>query len=172
MMQLYKFILIYKLYLLKRLMYFCRGKRKIMIQRIQTLYLLIAAIAAGGLIFVFSLWKENELTTYAFNLFSSENMLLKMIPIFFIGSSVLSLITIFSFKKRQLQFVLNRLNILINLILLGVLIYYLLMLSGETKVSEKGIGVFIPFVVVLLLVLANRAIYKDENLVKSVDRLR
>ena len=67
---------------------------------------------------------------------------------------------------------LNRLNILINLILLGVLIYYLLMLSGETDVSEKGIGVFIPFVVVLLLVLANRAIYKDENLVKSVDRLR
>ena len=153
-------------------MYFCRGKIKIMIQRIQTLYLLIAAIAAGGLIFVFSLWKENELTTNAFDLFSSESMLLKMIPIFFIGSSVLSLITIFLFKKRQLQFVLNRLNILINLILLGVLIYYLLMLSGETKVSENGIGVFIPFVVVLLLVLANRAIYKDENLVKSVDRLR
>ena len=143
-----------------------------MIQRIQTLYLMVAAMAAGGLTFVFSLWIENELTTYAFNLFSSENMLLKMIPVFFIGSSVLSLITIFLFKKRQLQFVLNRLNILINLILLGVLIYYLLMLSGETKISEKGIGVFIPFIVVLLLVLANRAIYKDENLVKSVDRLR
>ncbi len=143
-----------------------------MIQRIQTLYLMVAAVAAGGLIFVFSLWIENEQTTYAFNLFSSENMLLKMIPIFFIGSSVLSLITIFLFNKRQLQFVLNRLNILINLILLGVLIYYLLMLSGETKISEKGIGVFIPFIVVLLLVLANRAIYKDENLVKSVDRLR
>jgi hypothetical protein len=143
-----------------------------MIQRIQTLYLMVAAMAAGGLTFVFSLWNENELTTYAFNLFSSENMLLKMIPVFFIGSSVLSLITIFLFKKRQLQFVLNRLNILINLILLGVLIYYLLILSGETKISEKGIGVFIPFIVVLLLVLANRAIYKDENLVKSVDRLR
>ena len=143
-----------------------------MIQRIQTLYLMVAAMAAGGLTFVFSLWIENELTTYAFNLFSSENMLLKMIPVFFIGSSVLSLITIFLFKKRQLQFVLNRLNILINLILLGVLIYYLLILSGETKISEKGIGVFIPFIVVLLLVLANRAIYKDENLVKSVDRLR
>lgn len=143
-----------------------------MIQRIQTLYLMVAAVAAGGLIFVFSLWNENEQTTYAFNLFSSENTLLKMIPIFFIGSSVLSLITIFLFNKRQLQFVLNRLNILINLILLGVLIYYLLMLSGETKISEKGIGVFVPFIVVLLLVLANRAIYKDENLVKSVDRLR
>ncbi len=143
-----------------------------MIQRIQTLYLLLATICSGVLVFAFSLWKENELSTYASDLFTSENMLLKIVPIFFMGSALLSLLTIFLFKKRQLQFVLNRLNILINLILLGVLIYYLLTLSGETMVSEKGIGVFIPFVVVLLLVLANRAIYKDENLVKSVDRLR
>ncbi len=143
-----------------------------MIQRIQTLYLLLATICSGVLVFTFTLWKENELSTYASDLFTSENMLLKIVPIFFMGSSLLSLLTIFLFKKRQLQFVLNRLNILINLILLGVLIYYLLTLSGETMVSEKGIGVFIPFVVVLLLVLANRGIYKDENLVKSVDRLR
>ena len=143
-----------------------------MIQRIQTLYLLLATICSGVLVFAFSLWKENELSTYASDLFTSENMLLKIVPIFFMGSALLSLLTIFLFKKRQLQFVLNRLNILINLILLGVLIYYLLTLSGETMVSEKGIGVFIPFVVVLLLVLANRGIYKDENLVKSVDRLR
>jgi len=138
-----------------------------MIQRIQTLYLILASIFAGGVIFVSSLWKENEMTTYAFDLVKSDSMLLKMIPIFFICSAIFSLITIFMFKKRQLQFVLNRLNILINLMLLGVLIYYLLMLPGETVVSEKGIGVFIPFVVVLLLVLANKAIHKDEICVKS-----
>lgn len=143
-----------------------------MIQRIQTVYLLLASICAGGLIFVCSLWTKSKITVYAFDLVESDGMLLKMIPIFFMSSAVFSLITIFMFKKRQLQFVLNRLNILINLMLLGVLIYYLLMLPGETEVSEKGIGVFIPFVVVLLLVLANKAIYKDENLVKSVDRLR
>lgn len=148
------------------------SQKKIMIQRIQTLYLILASILAGGLIFAFSLWKENDTVIYALDLITSNSMLLKVVPFSFLGSALFSLITIFLFKKRQLQFVLNRLNILINLILLGVLIYYLLMLPGETTVSEKGIGVFIPFVVVLLLVLANKAIHKDENLVKSVDRLR
>lgn len=45
-------------------------------------------------------------------------------------------------------------------------------LSGETSVSEKGIGIFIPLVVIVFLVMANKAIKKDEALVKSVDRLR
>ena len=76
------------------------------------------------------------------------------------------------FKTRLKQFILNRFNILINLILLGVLIYHLLTLSGEAEVSEKGIGVLLPIIVIVLLVLANKAIKKDEDLVKSVDRLR
>ena len=50
--------------------------------------------------------------------------------------------------------------------------YHLLSLPGETVVSEKGIGVFIPLLVVVFLVLSNKAIIKDEKLVKSVDRLR
>jgi hypothetical protein len=66
----------------------------------------------------------------------------------------------------------GRLTILINLILLGLLIYLSLTLPGEATVSEKGIGMFIPILVVLLIVLANRAIKKDEDLVKSADRLR
>ena len=45
-------------------------------------------------------------------------------------------------------------------------------LSGETVVSEKGIGMLIPVFSIVFLVLANRAIKKDEDLVKSVDRLR
>jgi hypothetical protein len=45
-------------------------------------------------------------------------------------------------------------------------------MSGETSVSEKGIGSFLPFGSIVLLLLANHAIQKDENLVKSVDRLR
>ena len=61
---------------------------------------------------------------------------------------------------------------LINFYLLGVLIYLSLTLSGETAVSEKGIGMFIPVIVVVLLAVANKAIKKDEDLVKSVDRLR
>jgi hypothetical protein len=47
-----------------------------------------------------------------------------------------------------------------------------LTVSGEASVSEKGIGMFIPIIVIVLLALANKAIKKDEDLVKSVDRLR
>lgn len=143
-----------------------------MIQRIQTLYLIVAALISGGLINVVYLWKENDTLVYILDLFESISLMLKSIPALFLVSTILSLIAIFFFKNRKLQFVINRLNILTNLYLLGVFLYYLLSLPGETVISEKGIGVFIPIVVVVLLVLANKAIHKDENLVKSVDRLR
>lgn len=61
---------------------------------------------------------------------------------------------------------------ILNLFLLGFFVYRSLSLSGETEVSEKGIGMLLPIVSIVLLVLANRAIKKDEDLVKSVDRLR
>ena len=87
-------------------------------------------------------------------------------------SVILALIAIFSFKNRKLQFVINRLNIVSNFVLLGVFVYRSLTLSGETLVSEKGIGVLFPIISIVFLVLANRAIKRDEDLVKSVDRLR
>jgi small-conductance mechanosensitive channel len=88
-------------------------------------------------------------------------------------STTLSLLSIISYKKRQNQFVIGRLNMILNLILLGLFVYRSLNVSGETPaVSEKGIGMFLPIVAIVLLVLANKAIKKDEDLVKSVDRLR
>ncbi len=144
-----------------------------MIQRIQSLYLFIGAIISLGLTFVFSLW-ENVVNVeyYVMNLLVEKEITIKIIPILFILSGLMSLVSIFLFKKRKDQFVINRLNILINLILLGVLIYNLLTLSGEMQVSEKGIGLGLPIIVIVLLVIANKAIKKDEDLVKSVDRLR
>lgn len=144
-----------------------------MIQRIQTIYLFIAAIISGGLIFVFDLWKTVDNTSFfAKDAFASSDILIKLIPILFVGSALLSLIAIFQFKNRKLQFVLGRLNILTNLFLLGLLIYQSLNLSGETVVSEKGIGLVLPIIAIFLLAIANKAIKKDEDLVKSVDRLR
>ena len=88
-------------------------------------------------------------------------------------SSALSLLSILSHTKRQQQFVMGRLNIILNLILLGLFVYRALNLSGGTAtVSEKGIGMFLPIFSIVLLALANKAIKKDEDLVKSVDRLR
>jgi hypothetical protein len=143
-----------------------------MIQRIQTIYLMLAAAVSGGLIFIFSLWNTIKQKIFVVDLFSKEVITLKIIPLMFISSAVLSLIAIFLFKDRKLQFVMGRIIILINLFLLVLLIYLSLTLSGEASVSEKGIGMFLPILAILFIVLANRAIKKDEDLVKSVDRLR
>jgi len=135
-----------------------------MLQRIQSVYLLLAAICSGGLSQVLSLTAVGSNIEYAFD--SLEYMIL------FLASAALSLIAVFLFKTRQTQFVLGRLNIILNLILLGLFIYRLLTVSGETANSEKGIGLLLPIVSIVLLVFANKAIKKDEALVKSVDRLR
>jgi len=135
-----------------------------MIQRIQSLYLAIAAIIVGVLPFVFGLWGTTENTV----VFAIDKQYLLA---GFIISAVMSLASIFMFKNRKSQFVINRLNIILNFILLAVFVYSSLTTSGEMQVSEKGVGI-LPIISIVFLVLANKAIKKDEDLVKSVDRLR
>ncbi|MCW2120181.1 DUF4293 domain-containing protein [Flavobacterium sp. 7A] len=137
-----------------------------MIQRIQTVYLFLAFIMTGILPFIFPLWTLNNETDFFF-------MQNQVYVILFGLSTTFSILGIISFKKRQNQFVIDRLNIILNLILLGLFVYRSLNVSGETEmVSEKGIGMFLPIFSIVLLVLANKAIKKDEDLVKSVERLR
>ena len=140
-----------------------------MLQRIQTIYLFIAFIATGVLPFVFPLWTTQNGEHYYF----IKNLAYVAL---FGFSTTLSVISILTFKKRKKQFVMGRLNIILNLILLGLFIYQSLNLSGEKDTalvfSEKGIGMVLPIVSIVFLSLANKAIKKDEDLVKSVDRLR
>lgn len=136
-----------------------------MLQRIQTIYLFIVFIASGILPFVFPLWtlKTGEEYYFIYNL--------GFIALFGL-STTLAIVSIFTYKKRKNQFVIGRLNIILNLILLGLFVYQSLNLSGEIIVSEKGIGMILPIISIVFLSLANKAIKKDEDLVKSVDRLR
>ncbi|HLW31979.1 MAG TPA: DUF4293 domain-containing protein [Aequorivita sp.] len=136
-----------------------------MIQRIQTIYLVISAVIMGALFLWFPVVAGQDGTII---IERNEPLVIGLI----FGSIALAIISILSFKKRQRQFVLNRLNIILNFVLLGVFVYRSLTLSGETLVSEKGIGVFLPIISIVFLVLANKAIKRDEDLVKSVDRLR
>lgn len=140
-----------------------------MLQRIQTIYYFIAFVVSGILPFVFKLWT----TEAGIDIYFNENL---AFIVLFVFSAVLSVISIVSYKKRKQQFVMGRLNIILNLILLGLFIYRALNLSGETDpqmvISEKGIGMVLPIVSIVFLSLANKAVKKDEDLVKSVDRLR
>ncbi len=142
------------------------AQNKVMLQRIQTIYLLLAFVATGILPFLFPLWTMSNEKEYFF-------MQNQIYTVLFGLTTTLTVLSIVSFKKRQNQFVIGRLNIILNLILLGLFVYRSLTISGETlTVSEKGIGMFLPVLAIVLLVLANKAIKKDEDLVKSVDRLR
>jgi len=144
-----------------------------MIQRIQSIYLLIATLLSGGLIFLLNLWvNEQGIEFFVMDSFNSGNTLLKVMTVLFFVSAFLTFIAIFQFKKRQLQFVLGRLSILTNFIIIGIVVYFSQNLSGEINVSEKGIGLLIPILTIVFVVIANKAIKKDEELVKSVDRLR
>ncbi|EFK37787.1 Uncharacterised protein [Chryseobacterium gleum] len=129
-----------------------------MLQRIQTIWTLLAVLAA---VFLF--------------ITGQDVVISDSIPLLNIGCIVLVIIgalSIFSFKNRKRQILLNIISIIINALLIGVLAYWLLNLSGGIQFPEKGIEPIFPLMAVICLLIANVYIRKDERLVKSVDRLR
>lgn len=136
-----------------------------MIQRVQSLYLTIVFILNAV---IFSLLPASD---FIFDNILGDNTYM-IISILFYSSALLALISILKYKNRQLQFVLGRLNMLLNAVLVGIFVYGSLNLPGESSFSEKGIGVLLPIISIVFIVIANKAIKKDEDLVKSVDRFR
>ena len=135
-----------------------------MLLRIQSLYLLLAFICSGVLSSITFLVIKSGVTV---GIIDSLAFI-----VLFLVSALLSFISIFLYRSRQTQFVLGRLNIILNFILLGLFIFRLLNFSLVINGSEKGFGLLLPAFSIVLLALANKAIKKDEYLVKSVDRLR
>ena len=129
-----------------------------MLQRIQTVFLVIAALSAAALHF----------TGLDVELFGSTYVIAAISLVSFI----LSLISVFSFKNRKRQIMLNNFNMMINALLIGLLVYWLLNLSGGISVPEKGIEPIFPVIALFCLFMANTYIRRDDRLVKSVDRLR
>ena len=129
-----------------------------MLQRIQTVWIFLALV---GAIFLF-------ITGQDFSLFGP----VPFISIVCVALILFSFITILSFKDRKRQILLNKISIFINALLLGLLAYWLLNLSGGINFPEKGIEPLFPLLSIICLLMANHFIRKDERLVKSVDRLR
>jgi hypothetical protein len=131
-----------------------------MIQRIQTIYLLIASIAFALLSFKIPFWSLNDEFMYAQN---DNKLYLLLITLF-----VFSLIGIFLFPKRTVQMKLLRLSILIEFVV--VVRLFLTYRELNTPLDAKVFFLLMSAFVALLL--AYRGVKKDENLVRSVDRIR
>ena len=136
-----------------------------MIQRLQTIWLLLASACAFlSMKFAFYYIGTNpQSTTDQFN--ATNNMLL-LILTSMLGT--LCLFTIFVFKQRKLQLWLTILAIVISA--LNIFLYF------NSKQDNPGGGLALTsifvFIIPLFLIFAARGIYKDQKLIKSMDRLR
>lgn len=158
-----------------------------MIQRIQSLYLFVVAVACTLLFFFPMIEYISPGGTY--KLFATGMRSYSDVPgiLFFwqtfpllfvvIVSLALSIITIFLFRKRRLQFQLVNINVLINVLLIALVFlvyskFFEHRLVGGGTQSSYQFGMYIPLISLVFLILASRAIRNDEALVKSSDRLR
>ena len=143
-----------------------------MIQRIQSVLILIA-ITLLGLEFVFPFATNSTSTdgVFADSIYNVADspILLGLL----IGGMVLGLIALFLFKQRNLQIKINWVAGLLSLAVLAAAYFLSTQSQAEAFQSASiGIGAFLPVLSFILFVVANRFISKDENLVKSMDRLR
>ncbi len=138
-----------------------------MIQRIQSLWLLLAAACAfAG--FEFPYYTGNKLNDTALYELNATSTLLLMVTTIAVG--VLALINIFLYKKRSLQLKLCVLGILLEAVL--IFLYYREIQNFIPDKSTYSLTAILHSVIVLAFVLAARGINKDSKLLKESDRLR
>lgn len=126
-----------------------------MVQRIQSLYLLICSLI--NFAYCYYLYFIDTLDNSFFG---------ELISLFPLIISIISFYTIFKYMNRQTQFVLNRLSIILCFVFVGILIFVFDLASNFEWTN------LVPIFSIILLVLANRAIKKDEDLIRSIDRIR
>ena len=136
-----------------------------MIQRIQSIWLLLAsAFAFLTMKFPFYFIGTNpSLATDQFN--ATTNMFLLILTAIL---ATLCLFTIFVFKQRKLQLWLTILAIVISIC--NILLYF----NFKKQYSGGGLALtsVFAFAIPLFLFFAARGIYRDQKLVRSMDRLR
>lgn len=167
-----------------------------MIQRIQTIYLLIVFILSIVLFFTPVCLYKNETKNPA-SIGTSPDIIkydvgglkqinngaektldvLYSVPALTILIGSISFVTILFFKRRKLQLRLCKI-----LIVLSIVLELIMMFITERKVKELTkietwsttylIGIYLPLAMIFLIYLAHAAIKKDDDLVRSSDRLR
>ena len=125
-----------------------------MIQRIQSLYLLITIVSSVVLFFNAQGTEETSLVV--------EYYLLLITP-------VLSAVVLFLFKRRMLQVRLCAILLFFQLSLIGFYGYSYALNTQLILTYPVVLGSIVHFV---FLWMARRSILKDEALVRSVDRIR
>ncbi|MBO9570729.1 MAG: DUF4293 domain-containing protein [Chitinophagaceae bacterium] len=141
-----------------------------MIQRKQTLWLIIVAVTAFATsrLVLF----EGDLPNGTKLLFNFSSSLLSAIIIIALG--LLALLCLFLYKKRKLQFKLSVFGLIFSIGFL-FLEYYMtedFKTDHSILTGSYQLGALLPVLMIVFFFLAARGIYRDEKLVKSMNRLR
>lgn len=156
-----------------------------MIQRIQSVYLLLAVVALFSTFlvdvaqFTDAAGLENDLSLYRLQRADGEVQMVQAALWPIIGLSLtgaLYLIAIFAFRNRKRQMTFVRFSYITLLLSLFTIWYfvdqnYWVLDLAEPDLSFR-LGFYLPFVAFAFSWLANRSIRADEALVKSLDRIR
>jgi uncharacterized membrane protein len=139
-----------------------------MLQRMQSVWLLLAALSAF-LTIKFSFYSGNIETAGQPSSFqyltAGFNILLLILTVALV---CIAAIDIFLYKNRKLQARLAILGILLSL--LNIFLYFKQI--PKFAVGNYDLTAILVFVIPVFFFLATRGIYKDQKLVKSLDRLR
>lgn len=164
-----------------------------MVQRVQTLFLL-GVIICMALVIVFPIWEKTNPETgfkctldafywqeYQQNKSDRTTWELTFTkPTFYLAGigaiiCLIALYSIFQFKKRTMQVKLGALNAFLLMAYIATATYFIYQGENKMGMEIRGIfkpGYFLPLGAMILNSMANRFIKKDEDLVRSVDRIR
>ena len=129
-----------------------------MIQRIQSLILLFSALCSLIIVFYFPVLQNGDIYV-----FLKETLSYARLCAFL--SVGLNIFSIFQFRNRNRQIIINQ----ISKLFLSIAFIIIIFQRGELNFT---IGLFLFIIPYLLIILANYLIRKDEKLVKSADRIR
>jgi len=152
-------------------------------QRIQSIFLLLAAIALGLLFlpvmsFISINGTQESLQNAEVGMLADGVLNIKdqvVFQILTVLGAIASIVAIFMFKNRSLQISLSRLTLVISILIMvlsGVFFYMDYQLIEANTLISGDFGLLSPVLGILFSFLAIRYIKKDDQLVKSSDRLR
>lgn len=153
-----------------------------MIQRIQTVYLLLTAILMAVTVFSPIVGLQDQLV-YLLNGFGCHmsdiapahiNYLLWISLAFSAVATLISLFNIFSFKNRKRQIKLCKTTSLLIVLLYVILAIYLFWVNQTISIGLSSLkyGFVLPLIALILNLLASSKIKSDEKLVQSLNRIR
>jgi hypothetical protein len=155
-----------------------------MLQRIQSVYLALIVLIFGALFFMPFAQVVSAETTYQFNAFGikmTDGSYLR--TAYYVLAAVVivmiyNIVILAYFKNRVMQIKLAKLNGIVLAMIIGLVVLSVdhmatgLLIAETEPTVEYGLGTYLLFLPLILNYLAIKAIRKDEELVRSADRLR